>query len=297
MSRLIAKGYSLIWAITACLLLVLIFFTLKESQTYLTLVICVTAILSFLAAMLSSLYLFKYQCGNYELTKRIAAQNDELSDWSNLEVKPALNQDEDYLEQQVAERTFELEIALRELQEANASLEKLNREDSLTGLFNRRHFDKQLTLEFRKAWRQQEDFCLFMLDIDHFKKINDQYGHLIGDQVLVEVAHRLQQTLQRPTDSIFRYGGEEFVIIISPCQEEEATYLAQKTCQAIGGKPFQTDMGDLKLTASLGVCHVSYGFFAVPEQALSVADEALYQAKKNGRNQFVIAEKTHANEF
>ncbi len=120
---------------------------------------------------------------------------------------------QDELEYKVGERTLELEIALRELSEANRELEKLNTIDPLTGIRNRRHFDKRLQAEGRRSRREQTPLALAMVDIDHFKSVNDQHGHSAGDACIQHVATILQQQLKRLSDDVCRYGGEEFGLI------------------------------------------------------------------------------------
>lgn len=195
----------------------------------------------------------------------------------------------DALEQRVDERTFELEMALRELQEVNSELQRVNSEDGLTGLFNRRHFDRQLVAEFRRAWRNQQPLTLIMLDIDYFKPVNDSYGHLVGDQVLVALAHRLKDVIKRPGDSIYRYGGEEFAILLSNTNAQEASVVANRIHASLRATPFETDAGDLFITLSMGISTVTADELSSPEALLKEADSALYAAKQRGRNQQVIA--------
>lgn len=118
------------------------------------------------------------------------------------------------LERMVQERTLELEIALRELNEANQKLTEQATIDSLTGVKNRSTFDKRLQAEGRISRRQQTPLALLMLDIDRFKTINDKHGHLAGDQTLKSIADTLKNILRRPSDLVSRFGGEEFAIIL-----------------------------------------------------------------------------------
>ncbi|WP_113907791.1 sensor domain-containing diguanylate cyclase [Aliidiomarina celeris] len=222
-----------------------------------------------------------------ERSQKLAAQDEALRQAK--EAQDAQRQLNEQLEERVEERTFELEVALRELQEVNNALERKNSEDGLTGLFNRRHFDRQLTLEFRRAWRNQEPLSLIMLDIDYFKPVNDQYGHMIGDQILVALAKRLKDTARRPGDTLCRYGGEEFALILAGSDEQDAFQLAQRIGAAVRDTAFHTDAGELTITVSMGVCTANVGMFEVPEQLLKAADDALYAAKERGRDQTVIA--------
>src|SRR5690554_3009168 len=175
-----------------------------------------------------------------ERLQKLVAQGEALR--RSAEAQEAQRQLNEELEQRVDERTFELEMALRELQEVNNALERKNSEDGLTGLFNRRHFDRQLTVEFRRAWREKQSVALIMLDIDYFKQVNDTHGHMIGDQILVSLAERLKQAARRPSDGVFRYGGEEFAVLLGNTNVPEAAIVANKISSAVSTKPFNTDV-------------------------------------------------------
>lgn len=193
------------------------------------------------------------------------------------------------LEEKVSERTFELEIALRELREVNEALERKTSEDGLTGIFNRRHLNRQLETEFRRCYRQQGQLALLMLDIDYFKPVNDTHGHLVGDQILIELAGLLKRKLKRAGDTLCRYGGEEFAVLLPNTDTEGASQIAEKLQQAVRNHQFSTDAGLLEITISIGVAHAEAGDYQVAEQLLAAADKALYEAKQAGRNQFCIA--------
>src|SRR5690554_4078707 len=175
-----------------------------------------------------------------ERLQKLVAQGEALR--RSAEAQEAQRQLNEELEQRVDERTFELEMALRELQEVNNALERKNSEDGLTGLFNRRHFDRQLTVEFRRAWREKQSVALIMLDIDYFKQVNDTHGHMIGYQILVSLAERLKQAARRPSDGVFRYGGEEFAVLLGNTNVPEAAIVANKISSAVSTKPFNTDV-------------------------------------------------------
>lgn len=223
-----------------------------------------------------------------ERLQKLVAQDEALR--KSAEAQEAQRQLNEKLEQRVDERTFELEMALRELQEVNHELERKNSEDSLTSLFNRRHFDRQLTAEFRRAWRDKQPVALIMLDIDYFKQVNDNHGHMIGDQILVALAKRLKQSARRPSDGVFRYGGEEFAVLLGNTGVSEAAIVADNISTAVSSEPFNTDVGPLSITVSLGISVAEKNVFDVPEQLLKTADDALYAAKERGRNQIVIAQ-------
>ncbi|HIJ95004.1 MAG TPA: diguanylate cyclase [Desulfuromonadales bacterium] len=170
-----------------------------------------------------------------------------------------------------------------ELKRTNELLLELSNTDHLTGLFNRRYMMEALEKEVQRCIRKTGNLALIMLDIDHFKQVNDTYGHLQGDVVLQKVAAQLQKEL-RSYDCAARYGGEEFVAILPDSSLNEALFVAERIRQAVQGNIFHGALAELHLTASLGVACFSQ------EQSLSVdgfikqADDALYRAKANGRN-------------
>ncbi|GAA5218630.1 diguanylate cyclase [Corallincola platygyrae] len=193
------------------------------------------------------------------------------------------------LEQKVRERTFELEVALRELAETNRELEEQTTRDALTGVRNRKYFDKRYIAEQRRSRREQTTLSLIMMDIDHFKQVNDTYGHPVGDACIREVASRAASLLKRPGDVIARYGGEEFALILPNTPPEGAMQLAEKLCDVIRSQPIVTGVGELALTISCGVaCR-----YILPETStellLEEADQALYGAKQGGRDRAMLA--------
>ena len=153
--------------------------------------------------------------------------------------------------------------------------------DSLTGLLNRSGIMSMLDQEVSRYHRTGEPFALMLVDIDHFKSVNDTYGHPAGDQVLAEVATRIKGCL-RPYDSSGRYGGEEFLIIVPGCKQADAFQAGEKIRQAVDATPI--DMLDiaLKVTISVGICTTE--ITALPDALLGAADSALYRAKETGRN-------------
>jgi diguanylate cyclase (GGDEF)-like protein len=191
------------------------------------------------------------------------------------------------LERSVEERAFELQIALRELQDVNAELEKRNYEDSLTGLYNRRYFSQQIEKEYRRAYRNKRPLSLLMVDIDHFKKVNDTYGHFIGDQILKGMADRLKDSAKRPGDIVCRYGGEEFAVILADCSQAQAEAFADRLVTQVRSQPFETDSGARHITISVGVAELNSQSGQSTEHLFKAADEALYRAKREGRDQVV----------
>lgn len=158
--------------------------------------------------------------------------------------------------------------------------------DSLTGLYNRRHFQDNLEREFLRAKRYGNELSFAMMDIDDFKKINDTYGHTFGDYVLKEVAYLISQTF-RKTDLVFRYGGEEFAIIITETSKEKAIIPLERLRQTIANHSFTFDGNKIKVTVSIGVSDVSDDIETV-QKLIDEADKALYCAKNSGKNQTKI---------
>ncbi|AFM23185.1 diguanylate cyclase [Desulfomonile tiedjei] len=155
--------------------------------------------------------------------------------------------------------------------------------DSLTSLFNRTAIFQALHSELERSRRESTKLSVILADIDHFKHINDGYGHLAGDAVLKELAKRIASSL-RMYDSVGRYGGEEFVIILPGCDEQEARNAAERIRSCIADKPIVTSAGEISCTLSLGVTSAPGTSVKNMDQMLKKADEALYHAKNCGRN-------------
>jgi diguanylate cyclase (GGDEF)-like protein len=163
-----------------------------------------------------------------------------------------------------------------------ATVEQLALTDGLTGLFNRRHFFQLADREIATARRRSAPLTAMMLDIDHFKRINDGHGHPVGDQVIVAVASRLSTTI-RKTDLLGRYGGEEFAVFLPDTAHEGANILAERVRSALADRPIDTDAGPLTVTASIGLAPYEVTD-TEPGTLLARADEALYRPKHHGRN-------------
>ena len=188
-------------------------------------------------------------------------------------------------------RNVELQQEIEERKKVQLALEQLATTDALTGLFNRRHFYYLAEREFNRAVRYHHSLSLIMIDIDHFKTVNDAYGHLVGDRVLVEIADRIRRAL-RGSDVPARYGGEEFVIVLPNTELEQAHQVASRIWEAIAQKPIETDKANIYISASLGVSHMIKGEAKSIEVLLDWADQALYQAKESGRNRIVRYKQT-----
>ena len=191
---------------------------------------------------------------------------------------------QDDLEYKVQERTLELEITLRELSEVNQELERLNAIDPLTGAHNRRHFDKRLRSEGRRSRREQTPLSLIIVDVDHFKQINDQHGHDGGDACLIHVTNVFQKHIHRPTDDLCRIGGEEFAIILPNTDLEGAFHVAENMRDSLESTPLDYEGETIQLTASAGVSTTIIIDEEHAQNLFKFADECLYEAKAAGRN-------------
>lgn len=184
-----------------------------------------------------------------------------------------------------------LQLEKERLDLVSAELDRLSREDSLTGLANRRHFNESILVEWERARREGQPLSLIFADVDHFKPFNDTYGHLEGDAVLSRVGATLRGCLRRPGDLAARYGGEEFVLLLPGTPEAGALEVARHVHRAIGGLgiPHRKSPVADHVTASLGVATL------VPEAAtcaavlVAAADEAAYAAKGAGRDRVMVA--------
>ena len=192
------------------------------------------------------------------------------------------------LEREMENRTEELKVALEKLSEAHIVLKELTTFDSVTGIRNRQFFDEVFEKEWRRALRQQYDISLLLLDIDHFKKVNDTYGHLAGDECLSAVAQEIDKMLNRPSDVVARYGGEEFVVILPYASTDNALHLATQICDSLAARVFNADGNNISVTVSIGVSSTVPGEEGRPRDLVSQADEALYHAKSKGRNRVCV---------
>lgn len=170
-----------------------------------------------------------------------------------------------------------------QLKRSNELLTQLSNTDHLTGLYNRRFLVDALGKEFQRASRKQGHLSLVMLDIDYFKRVNDTYGHQAGDAVLVALAGMVRQHL-RSYDVAARYGGEEFLLVLPEATLEESVAVAERLRHETTELAFDRNLRDLCLTISLGVAAYPDNHADSMESLIWQADEALYQAKQNGRN-------------
>ena len=167
-------------------------------------------------------------------------------------------------------------------------LRELSKTDYLTGVRNRRSFMEHAEREFARAERHGNELAIVMVDVDHFKRVNDTYGHAIGDEVIKLVAKILVDEM-RTYDVVARYGGEEFSILLSETTQEQARIMAERCRQRIERTGLVVNRTSVKVTASLGIASHSSKNLTGVEQLLDLADKALYEAKSGGRNRVAIA--------
>lgn len=187
------------------------------------------------------------------------------------------NEEKDLLNKQLERIQAELLLKQQELLRLNADLEALSVTDTLTGLFNRRYYDKELDAKIANFQRTAQKFSLILIDIDFFKSINDTHGHDTGDGVLKAMSRQLQKNI-REIDTLARIGGEEFAIILPNCDVDATVIAAERQRKAIENMPEIP----FKITASFGVTAILPG-----DNKTTIyqrADNALYQSKENGRN-------------
>ncbi|WP_417657418.1 GGDEF domain-containing protein [Pseudidiomarina aestuarii] len=177
------------------------------------------------------------------------------------------------------------EIARRKSLEAQ--LRQLAEKDALTGLNNRSYFMQRAGTLLKRAATEKIPFSLFMVDVDHFKKINDTLGHTHGDRVLKQIAESLAESL-RPTDVIGRFGGEEFVVALPDTAANDAQHLAERLRESIATLALQDEMGELTLSITVGIAVAQDGETDL-EALIKRADDLLYTGKRDGRNRVVLS--------
>ena len=236
--------------------------------------------------------------------KRLRTLEKEISDakisgrFQNLSVQYGLEQAQERAHQERQQREA-LELAnlenlrlLHELQEKSNQLEQLAMRDGLTGLFNRRYIEAHLDREFARADRLEQSLCVAVIDIDHFKTINDRFSHAVGDEVLRRMAE-IFVTHIRSSDQIARFGGEEFVLVLPDTPLELAAKVCERLRAAIEGFAWTSIHSALRVTASVGLSNNAGT--QQPKGMLHRADLYLYEAKHMGRNRVVAQTETEAN--
>jgi diguanylate cyclase (GGDEF)-like protein len=190
------------------------------------------------------------------------------------------------LEQRVQERTLELSSALNQLSEAHTRLREHSQRDGLTGVYNRRHLDTQIDTLLQRSVDFGQPFSLLLTDLDHFKQVNDQHGHLAGDDCLRAVAGLLRDTCGEHS-LVARFGGEEFIVLLPGADELAARRCAELVRHSVASSPWRADGASIALTVSIGVATTIAGSDISAQALMRRADEALYDAKRAGRNRVV----------
>ena len=198
-----------------------------------------------------------------------------------------LQRSEALLKRKVDQQTAELRAEKEQLQRAQRELVESSRRDSLTGLLNRSAIFEVLSRMRRRSLENRTPLCVVMADLDHFKSINDRWGHAMGDAVLRECAERLQETL-RPDDFVGRYGGEEVLLVIPGLRRDQAAGRLEEVREAIASRPVVHGTCSVQVTSSFGVAWLSEHNREI-ESVVNDADAALYMAKQNGRNRVEFA--------
>ncbi len=196
------------------------------------------------------------------------------------------------MERQIASRTAELETLVAETNQLKEHFASMSMHDQLTGLHNRRFFYDQVEIAIAQHVRYRNSLCLLVLDIDHFKVVNDRFGHLFGDQILVGVASALKRQV-RSTDILVRFGGEEFVLIFTNTASENGKVFGERIRNEINKLEWEIGGQRVNVTLSIGLFCLTadkYSDNSTPDidEMINCADAALYRAKANGRNQLVM---------
>ena len=237
--------------------------------------------------ILDQFHLLVMQAGDYfNLKIKNTKSVQEILQEANIRLS-LLNLDYDQMNKQLIKAKLELEQLAAQLEEKNRILDNLANVDGLTNVYNHRYFQNELEQEMDRAKRHSTVLSLLLIDIDHFKKFNDTYGHQAGDFVLREFSSTLIEQL-RKYDTLARYGGEEFVVILPSTNESEAEIVAEKLRAAIEAASFKDSNGteEYQVTASVGIAtyRPEDGNSLERSELIGRADQALYEAKKQGRN-------------
>ncbi|HEX4972046.1 MAG TPA: GGDEF domain-containing protein [Steroidobacteraceae bacterium] len=254
------------------------------------------ALLSLLAAAVAGV-LARIVFLHARIARRARALESELARRREVEIE--LEGTYRDLQRRFVERTRALEERNEELTRLRFALETANRRlkhlvgvDALTGIANRRHFDRALEREIRRARRDAQPLSLVFLDLDQFKLFNDSYGHTRGDEVLRRVAQTLDETFRRGGDLVARYGGEEFAVVLPGVDGRRAGLYAERLRRRIWrlAIPYNASQLTDRVTISGGVATICPPATVDPDELLFAADKALYRAKCLGRNRIATAE-------
>ncbi len=224
----------------------------------------------------------------FELEAIIFASNALMALFFALTLSFRINMDRVLLEEAQRQHTHELDELVRqrteELENVNQQLRLVSITDGLTRLNNRRHFDETLKTAYNRAFREKGSLAILLLDIDHFKQLNDTYGHSYGDECLKSLGRNIKRCLRRPRDMAARYGGEEFVILLPDTELQGALHLAEVLRQRVESTVIRDNDIEASMTISVGVAAEIPAHRDQHEALLQKADQWLYRAKHEGRN-------------
>ncbi len=249
-------------------------------------------------AIIAAVIAIVFALAHAQVQRRLRATTRDLDNESaeRQRAEEALARVRADLEDRVRQRTHALEQRNEELMRLRLALETANQRlrrlvavDALTGIANRRHFDRALERELRRTRREHQPLSLIFLDLDEFKRFNDTYGHARGDDVLRRVAQTLDETFRRGGDFVARYGGEEFAVVLPGVDGRRASLYAERLRRRIWrlSIPYGASQLTDRVTISGGVATIAANRSASADQVLLVADRALYRAKCLGKNRIV----------
>lgn len=225
----------------------------------------------------------------------------KLLQQKNLLIKHQANLE---LEDKVKERTKKLDERTKKLNEtldaltiSYAKVEELNYTDGLTGIKNRKYFDEFYEHEWKNSSRSHTSIAVLLIDIDYFKTINDSYGHQVGDQVLIEISNALQKQFPRKNDSICRYGGDEFIIVLPQTDKDGAILTAKRIIDEVNNLTINFKEEIISPHISIGLSALIPTIDMESKKLISQSDKALYEAKMNGRNCIRSFNKPHKMEI
>ena len=231
----------------------------------------------------STIFLLMTGAGTMETA--LEAIKKDVDEYILKPIEPAelIHKVKTYLEKQKI--TKEKEVLVRQLQESNERLIELVKIDELTGAFNRRFLFEQLHIEMQKSRRQRSTLVLMMCDVDGFKKFNDKYGHLEGDTLLKTIVEILKGCVRQYVDMVFRYGGDEFAILVPDANRENAGVIAGRIVSKI-----RQDLGAKGIGISIGAAAYGDGgmYVSFMNELIHIADTMLYEAKRSGGGKAVV---------
>ena len=222
-------------------------------------------------------------------TRYLRERQRELKELVNQRTNELQNKNQElhHSQDQLLEKNHQLNRMQEELLEKNEELKTIALRDGLTGVANRRAFDERIEEEFGRIRRNGQSLSFLIIDIDHFKSVNDLYGHQIGDECLRQMGKVLISVNRRPSDFVARYGGEEFAYLLSDTDTKGAELFAERVLRAV--RAIILEIGDIRhpITASIGVATATGSDMENPAQLIAIADQHLFTAKNTGRNRLV----------